>query len=59
MEREEFWILSMKDIKSPSECQKTGQDFNELFHPLELALLGLVLMLNCNARVVTTFGIHL
>lgn len=49
----------MKDIKSPSECQKTIQDFNELFRPLELALLGLGLMLNCNARVVTTFRICL
>lgn len=59
LKREEFYTLSMKDVKFPSQCQKTSQDFNELFCPLELALLGLVLMLNCNARVVTTSMVHL
>lgn len=45
----------MNDVEFPSACQKTSQDFNELFCPLELASLGLVLMLSCNARVVTAF----
>lgn len=49
----------MKDVKSPGECQKTSQDFNESFCPLALPLLGLVLMLNCNVRVVGTSVVHL
>lgn len=48
----------MKDIKSPGECQKTSQDFNESFCPLELPLLWL---LNGNARVVAVdlYGLSL
>lgn len=38
-----------------SECQ----DFSESFCPLALPLLGLVLMLNCNVRVVAASVVHL
>lgn len=44
----------MKEVKSPCEGQKT----NESFCPLALPLLGLVLMLNCNARAVATSVVH-